>query len=260
MTKKHVKALFISAFSILCVCLIIVELMALSSILTDSLLFFYFLLPITILLFIVSIVKLVNIIQYVKLDIDYYEKYNRIGKTTNKIISALIFLSLILTSCYSAYQRYVTNQYSDEFYAVFNSSNFTDYKETEKTQYNVAFVDTTSLFGSSDTTITKMAFIDDTKHQIIIDGTHIKTKSTMLKNLKYHLMKSNLMKDKDYVEKDDCIYFFDEGIYDGIIRYSEIIVVAKGKSGFVCITVQTSTPDVPINVERTLKYCNELVG
>lgn len=260
MAKKYIRAIFISAFSMLCIYLIIVEFYALSSFLTDSLLFFYFLLPITILLFIVSIVKLANIMQYVKLDIDYYEKHNWIGKITSKMIIGLMLLGVILSLCYSAYQIHVTSQYENKNYVVFNSSNFTDYEENERTQYNMAFLDSTSLFGNFDTTISKMAFIDDTKHQIIINGTHIKTESNLLKNLKYCLMKNNLMQDKQYIEKDDYVYYYDEGRYDGIIKYSEIVVIAKGKSGFVCVAVQTSTPNVPIDVEKAIEYCEKLVA
>lgn len=258
MKEIYIKIISISVSLLVCSYLIIVELKVISSLLTDSLLFFYFLLPVTILLFIVGIIKLVNVIQYVKLDIVYYEKYNQIAKITSKTLIGLIGLGVILLLCYSAYQIHITSQYQN--YDVFNSSNFTNYEENERTQYNMKFLDSTSLFGNYDTTVSKMVFIDDTKHQIIINGTYIKTQSTLFTNLKYYLMKNNLMKDKQYIEKDDYVYFYDKGRYDGIIKYSEIVVIAKGKSGFVCITVQTSTPNNPINVEKSIKYCQELVA
>ena len=68
------------------------------------------------------------------------------------------------------------------------------------------------------------------------------------------------MKDKNYIEKDNCVYFYEPGAYNRIIKYSKITTIAKGKSGFVYVVVETSTPEVPIDIEKTLSYCNKLVS
>lgn len=260
MTKKQYFKLFIiSFFVIFSICFVSSVLIALSSFPVDSLLSFYLFFPISLLLFLIGVFKLINIIKQIRNGNDSYEKYIKVAKITNKIVVFLISFGLIGLLGYSAYQVYITNQKQQPFYETLNSLNFTDYEEDEQTKYNTGFIESTSIFGDKETVVLKMAFINETKHQIIIEGTHIETSSSILTNLKYHLMKKVLMQDKEYFEKDNCVCFYNPGRYDGIIKYSEIIILAKGEKGFVYVNVQTSTPDVQIDVDKALSYCNNLV-
>lgn len=258
MKNKYLKLITKSLFLIICICCLIAELNALSSFLTGTLLFFYIWLPITILLLAIAIIKLINVVQSIRKDTELSKEQKRREQILNILISFLISLAIILTVGYSMYQ--LNHKIYKPYREVLNTSYFTEYIEDENSKYNTGLMNTASLFEETDTTISKMVFIDDTNHQIIIEGCHIETKSVLLKNLKYSLVKMKLMGNKDFVEKDGCVYFYDPGIYDGLIRYSKIIVITKGESGFVYAIVETSTPDVPIDIDKTLKSCNELVS
>lgn len=258
MVNKYYKLAFRTVFLICCLFFLFAELNVLSSFLTGTLLLFYIWLPITLIILIISIIKLVNSIQSLKNDLKLSKSQIFVEQNSNKLVAFLISLAIFMSLWYSAYQVYNTVQKS--YHEILNTSYFTGYVETGNSKYNIGLMNIGKLFDDTDTTISKMVFIDDTNHQIIIEGCHIETNSALLTNLKYSLTKLKLMKDKNYIEKDNCIYFYEPGIYDGLIKYSKLIILAKGESGFVYAIVETSTPDVPIELEKSLNYCNELVS
>ena len=128
---------------------------------------------------------------------------------------------------------------------VLNTSYFTEYIEDENSKYNTGLMNTASLFEETDTTISKMVFIDDTNHQIIIEGCHIETKSVLLKNLKYSLVKMKLMGNKDFVEKDNVLIKQLLGI-NGLFLKQELL-------GFTASAVENEV-SAPKSVQDTKSF------
>ncbi len=260
MKKKIINLAANGLFLILCVCSIIIELCLLSDFNTYSLVCFYFWIPISVLLTVISIIRLIITAKLLKTDSKYQNKYISLKKIIKKTSIFLILFGVILSLVYSAYQIHNHKSINKECHQILNISNFTNCIEDENSDYNVKISSTDRLFGETDSTIIKMMFVNDSQHQIIVNGCHTQTSSSLLSNLRFLLMKNKLIKSTDYIKEENYIYYYEPGRYDGLIKYSKLIVIAKGDFGFVCAIVETSSPNIPIEIEKALTYCKEITS
>ncbi len=142
-----------------------------------------------------------------------------------------------------------------------NASNFVDYIETEDTEYGeYNRVTHTEFLGQNELEVVKHIAPDNKDGNIMIDIKYIETKSVFLKFFEYINFQSDINSFMIKKESENCFYYqyeYNEGFTP---IETEIIVLGKTDTGFIYARIWSNVKDLPVNVDKTLEYCEALLA
>lgn len=186
---------------------------------------------------------------------------------TYKIICNTVICAILLFMCIEFFYFNMNGSYKAvaqaENYKYCNSSNFVDYEENETSVYlEDAYITTSDIYNSKSTNVLKRLDIDEKKCVLVIEMTKIDTKSFILKNLKYYILKAlyfNDFKDEDISKNGDFIcYYYPGMVGSGIVKTNKLIILDKTKDSLIFLNIESTDSSLSIDEAKTLEFFRDM--